>query len=267
MTRQCAAALVFLLGSLAVAPLARAQSNAPDVFYSLAGPPSQFEWGCFGPCACPVLIQSPLQGTFVLHPSHSDANFTYYDVLDVKWDAPGDGTNPVRITGAGTYRRGGEVALTEQMVLDLSFDGGPLQHFDTGLKPPGAAFPEIKTRLSLHQEFCHDSVLAIDAKPSTVLDAGGANPPLAVRVTPNPFRTGTEMRLDLPRDGVVALGIFEITGRRVRTLIDRQWLPAGRAVRAWDGRRDDGRPAPAGLYLVRFETPAGSITHTLAKLE
>ena len=39
------------LAILAAAPVG-AQSTAPDsVFYALASPPSQFEWGCFGPCA------------------------------------------------------------------------------------------------------------------------------------------------------------------------------------------------------------------------
>jgi hypothetical protein len=214
-----------------------------------------------------VQVQAPLLGSFVLHLSHSDALSTYYDVLDVRWNAPGDGITPVRITGSGTYRRGGEVALTEQMVLDLSFDGGPTQHFDSGLRSPGATFPEIAIRLSLHQEVCHDSVLVVDAKPSAVLDAGDSAHAPTIGVTPNPFALTTELRLTLPREGAVTLGIFEVTGRRVRSLLSRQWLPAGPTLRAWDGRRDDGRAAPAGLYLVRCDTPMGSITRTVVKLQ
>jgi hypothetical protein len=115
-------ALVQLL--LAVA--ARAQSSAPDsVLYVLASPPSQFEWGCFGPCACPILIQSPLAGGFTLRRSDSDPLFTYYDVFDVRWKLA-DGAQSVGITGSGTYRRGGEVTLEDQLTLDLSFNGGPL---------------------------------------------------------------------------------------------------------------------------------------------
>ena len=259
------AALAVFVSFLAASP-AHGQASSQDVPYALASPPSQFDWGCFGACECAVQVQSPMLGGFVLHPSHADPLYTWYDVLDVKWTASGSGDPPVHITGSGTYRRGGEAAVLEEMVLDLSFDGGPTRHFDSGLRTPGSSFPEISTRLSLHQEICHDSVLVVDAKPSVVLDAGGADRAFALHATPNPFTTDTELRLDLPREGVVALGIFEITGRRVRTLIERQRLPAERTVRAWDGRRDNGRPAPAGLYLVRFETPAGPITQTLAKL-
>src|SRR5262245_58645127 len=50
---------------LCVAPPCRGQTD-PGVLYTLASPPSQFEWGCFGPCECPVLIQSPLGGSFIL---------------------------------------------------------------------------------------------------------------------------------------------------------------------------------------------------------
>src|SRR5262249_9099871 len=134
------------------------------VLYSLTSPPSEFDYGCFGPCACAIFVGSPLLGTFVLRKARVDPLYTWYDVVDVHWRFSNQ-TRQLSITGAGFYRRGGEVMALEELALDLSFDGGPLQHFTSGLRSPGAPFPEISTRISLHGEYCFDSLLVVDAKP------------------------------------------------------------------------------------------------------
>ena len=240
------------------------QETSP-VVYGLSAPPSQFEWGCFGPCACPVIVQSDVAGTFVLTRSHVDPLFTYYDVSDVRWKIHSP-SGAVTITGSGTYRRGGEVALTEELALDLAFGQGPVQHFDSGLKPAGAAFPEIRTQLSLHGESCHDSVVAVDAKPIGLVSVGDAPRRLSLVVGPNPSAGTAEAVFTLPHAGVVDLAIFDLAGRRIRALVTHERLASGTHARAWDGRGDDGTAVPRGLYLVRLETPAARVTRTAVRL-
>jgi hypothetical protein len=249
------------------AALGHAQSSLPDsLSYSLIAPPSEFEYGCFAPCACPILIRSPLTGTFVLRKSAVDPLYTYYDVLDVRWKAP-DATHATTIVGSGIYRRGGEAAIMEQLTLDLSFDGAPVQRFDSGLRSPGAPFPEIDTRISLHSQSCFDSVLVVDAKPvNGPTDVGGGARPARFAATPNPFFASTEIQFLVPRPGPVSLGVYDLTGRRVRDLVSRRWLEAGAQTRIWDGRFDDGADARAGLYFVRLELGSGAQTRTIAKL-
>jgi len=41
----------------------------------------------------------------------------------------------VSIVGSGDYKIGGEVALRQQMTLDLQVWGGPVQHFASGVVP------------------------------------------------------------------------------------------------------------------------------------
>src|SRR5262245_24811372 len=178
-TIACAACIV-------AAPAAGQGTSSDSVPYALAAPPSEFEWGCYGACACPLVIQSQIVGTFLLTRTHSDPLFTYYDVTDVHWkvDSP---AGPVAITGAGSYRLGGEVALEEQLTLDLSFGNGPVQRFDSGLRSVGAPFPEIRTRLALHGDTaCFDSLLTVDAKPSQPLAVESTPGRLALAVGPNP---------------------------------------------------------------------------------
>ena len=162
----------------------------------------------------------------------------------MRW-APGDEARFFAITGSGQYRRGGG---REQLTLDLSFNGGPIQHFDSGLTLPGAPFPLIDTHISLHGEYCHDSVLVVDARPLNVATVAGQPAALSLSAAPNPFSTSTEIAFALPREGVVDLGVYDITGRRVRTITVQEWFASGSHVRAWDGRLESG--AAAGKLVL-----------------
>ena len=73
---------------------------------------------------------------------------------------------------------------------------------------------------------------------------------------PNPFTRSSVIRFALPSGGPVTLAIFDVSGRRVRTLIDGP-LGAGWHQRVWDGRMDDGGFARSGVYFSRLEAPQG----------
>jgi enediyne biosynthesis protein E4 len=68
--------------------------------------------------------------------------------------------------------------------------------------------------------------------------------------TPNPFQRGTTLVLELTQGARVDVSIYDVTGRRVRALLDRD-LAAGTQYLGWDGTDDLGRPAGRGLYFYR----------------
>jgi hypothetical protein len=76
---------------------------------------------------------------------------------------------------------------------------------------------------------------------------------------PNPTRGETRFRFFLDRPGPVELAVFDLLGRRVR-LLEQGAREAGAHAVAWDGLDDAGRPAAAGIYLVRLESAAGRRT-------
>lgn len=241
-----------ILASLSILPLANAsaQSTQPRLYVLKTG--SDFETGCFGPCACPIVLRSPMQGTFRLSETSFDPLFTHYDVTDVRWALPNSSSN-TPIVGSGTYRVGGEFAIQHQMILDLSVNGGPAQHFDSGLVPGTGNFPDITIRVSLHQEqACQDTVLQVIAGPitTTSAEAGSAVPGIRA-VAPNPFRGGTLLFVGLSRPDPVAVEVFDPQGRLVRHLTPEQPMSPGIHPIAWDGRADDGQDCPAGVYFVR----------------
>ncbi|MBN2169928.1 MAG: T9SS type A sorting domain-containing protein, partial [Candidatus Krumholzibacteriota bacterium] len=70
---------------------------------------------------------------------------------------------------------------------------------------------------------------------------------------PNPFNPRTTISFGLPEAGPATLAIFDVGGRRVRTLVSGE-LGAGRHHVVWDGRGDTGRSLASGVYFYRLET-------------
>ena len=71
---------------------------------------------------------------------------------------------------------------------------------------------------------------------------------------PNPAHVTTRIEYAIPADHAgqdLDLAIFDLSGRRVRTLAHGAAL-AGRQVATWDLRGEDGSPAHAGVYFARF---------------
>jgi zinc metalloprotease ZmpB len=93
------------------------------------------------------------------------------------------------------------------------------------------------------------------ADTSIVVAVDGAVAPASLRLAParpNPSRgDGATLRFALPRPGPVALGLYDVSGRLVRTLFAGD-VPAGERAVRWDGRDERGHAAPAGVYLARL---------------
>ena len=73
------------------------------------------------------------------------------------------------------------------------------------------------------------------------------------------------MTFELPAAGRARLVLYDVRGRRVRTLVDGA-RAAGEHVARWDGRDESGAPAAAGVYFLRLETAAGTRGSRIALL-
>jgi hypothetical protein len=69
---------------------------------------------------------------------------------------------------------------------------------------------------------------------------------------PNPFRSGTMIAFDLPEPAHATLEVYNVAGRMVASVIDRD-LGAGTHSVAWEGRDSRGRRVSAGIYFYRLE--------------
>lgn len=95
---------------------------------------------------------------------------------------------------------------------------------------------------------------AVFAVHNSLTDVHGAKPPardLLAPNVPNPFNPRTILRFELTADATVDLAVFDLSGRRIATLVAGH-RAAGRHETVWQGRDDDGRSVPSGVYLARL---------------
>jgi hypothetical protein len=70
---------------------------------------------------------------------------------------------------------------------------------------------------------------------------------------PSPFSQSTRIDYELPASDHVRIGVYDVTGARIRTLVEGQ-RPTGRFSADWDGRDNAGRRVASGVYYLRMET-------------
>jgi hypothetical protein len=129
----------------------------------------------------------------------------------------------------------------------------------------------------LHAAVAVDSTRAIvDMTASTVIDNNLAvfteePKPAAVtefwlsRNRPNPCRDNTLISFAIPRPEHVTLKVFDVRGRRVRTLVDSRLTPDRYQV-TWDGRDHMGRRVASGVYFYRLKSEHFTSTRKLVVL-
>jgi hypothetical protein len=77
---------------------------------------------------------------------------------------------------------------------------------------------------------------------------------------PNPFNPSTTIAYDIAAPGgTVVIRVFDVRGKRVRTLVDAVQSPGSKEV-VWDGRDDQLRPAASGLYFCQLRV--GDVVQT-----
>ncbi len=69
---------------------------------------------------------------------------------------------------------------------------------------------------------------------------------------PDPFNSETKIQFDLSRTSNIRIDIFNISGHRIRTLVNEE-RQAGSYSVAWRGRTESGEIAPSGVYIYRMK--------------
>ena len=88
---------------------------------------------------------------------------------------------------------------------------------------------------------------------------------LKLAVSPNPSRTA-RVSFTVPKSGKVDLGVFDLAGRRLVTIIDSQ-MPAGEYSKVWNGREANGALVRSGVYFYRLKVGDQLVTTRAIKLD
>jgi flagellar hook assembly protein FlgD len=85
-----------------------------------------------------------------------------------------------------------------------------------------------------------------------VVTSGSLTSPFtSIEVYPNPFRDVTNISFDLNEESTVTLVIYDMSGKKVISLLDRK-LPAGTHQIKWYGTSGKGETLESGVYIYRL---------------
>ncbi len=82
---------------------------------------------------------------------------------------------------------------------------------------------------------------------------------------PNPFNSSTTIEVDIPASEYLTITIYDILGRRVRTIVDGL-VTRGLHQFAWDGNDESGKSASSGVYLARMTSRSDCTVRKLVLL-
>jgi aminopeptidase N len=132
-------------------------------------------------------------------------------------------------------------------------------------------FTDVLTRVVLDPD---DWIL----KRTQVVDVGdtppsGSDLPKSYSLSqnyPNPFNPSTTIAFNLPgtpgERQHVDLTIYDIRGRRVKTLVDSDLEPGSHKI-YWNGRDSKGEPVSSGIYMYTFKAGNKTLTRKMTVLK
>lgn len=188
------------------------------------------------------------------------------DSVEVTWTAPFSPTPTDSVTAYRIYRaREGElfpvdpvaeVSASARAFTDPDLAPGGYLYVITAVFPGGESGPTRTARATIL------GPVRSDGSPGLVVAPSSAR----LRGAPNPFAPSTVLRLSgAPRAGRVTVTLHDVGGREVRELtacIDAR----GTGEVRWDGRGEDGRPVPAGVYFARIRVDGVEVRERLVRV-
>ncbi len=87
----------------------------------------------------------------------------------------------------------------------------------------------------------------VDCDPTTLVKSLKLN-----QNFPNPFNPATEIEYSIPARENVSVSIYDITGRKIRTLVDESQSAGSYTIR-WNGLNDQNRQVASGIYMYQLK--------------
>jgi hypothetical protein len=149
------------------------------------------------------------------------------------------------------------IAPSSNRNVDVTFPYG----FASISEPDADGVPTSVRAELLGELLTHYDVVSPSGSPTFV--ASPPATPTEVTVIPNPSNPRAVVRLSLGQASEVSATIYDLRGRRVRSLFAGR-LPAGVHDVVWDGHDDAGASVASGVYVVKVVSQDGELLRKIA---
>jgi hypothetical protein len=152
----------------------------------------------------------------------------------------------------GLIVRNGSTVIIPIDVEAYASIGGVMTHLNS-------LFPVDVTSIAFDEGFLElgDETSGTDEIPTMSTDFS---------VAPNPMRLTSSLRYGLLESGPVSIALFDVKGRRVRSLVDLPNQAVGQYEVSWDRRNDRGSAVPNGVYFAHLRTPSQTTVRRITLL-
>ncbi len=174
-------------------------------------------------------------------------NLFVYDAALTPQDAAQKEVKIALYAAPGTYPI--RFFFKDNQILGVRLDGAPLPEDSWHFAPD----TDVLTVESDWQGIAILEVLLGEKSNSVGLDFGPEPLGLAfLQNCPNPFSFDTVISFRLPEQSEVELGIYNLSGQRVRTLVSGRLQEGCHSLR-WEGKDSEGHLLASGVYLCRLK--------------
>jgi hypothetical protein len=147
-----------------------------------------------------------------------------------------------------------------EFMMDGTWNGGS-SNYDGGYFKTG-----ISKRVDLMDNIMTYFGESPTGDPTDVVDGGAKN--MLSQAYPNPFNPITQIAYSVREAGPVTIQVYNVAGKVVRTLLDKELMEAGAAGHvAWDGRDDLGQRCASGVYFYRINAPGFTTSRKMVMLK
>jgi cyclophilin family peptidyl-prolyl cis-trans isomerase len=123
----------------------------------------------------------------------------------------------------------------------------------------------VRCHIASSDSIAFDAIWEINTGASVDALTTPAVSSASLKVSPNPFKNQLEISCELKESQSISLDVFNLKGQKISEISSGD-QSAGTILLNWDGRDAAGIPAPAGVYLLRMQSPQGSIYRKISKL-
>ena len=138
-------------------------------------------------------------------------------------------------------------------------------------------FNDYETSVTISRSRANESDVVIDGSVGVytnsmlvVSDWGEGGVPLEFALKqnyPNPFNPSTMIRYQLPEETNVTVAIYDVMGRKVRTLLSSENQLAGYRQVLWNATNDLGQPVSAGMYIYTIQAGTFRMTKKMVLMK